>query len=126
MIYLTYEQVIELHDVLIQKFGGITGVREVGLLESALAAPMMAVFGRELHKSVYDKAGAYLYHIARNHPFCDGNKRTASATALAFLRANGENPCYEIEDFLKLVVSVAEGSEGSHEISNYFRKACSR
>ena len=46
-----------------------------------------------------------LYHIARNHPFCDGNKRTASATALAFLRANGEDPRYEIEDFLKLVVS---------------------
>ena len=125
MMYLTYEQVIELHDVFVQKFGGITGVREVGLLESALAAPMMAVFGRELHKSVYDKAGAYLYHIARNHPFCDGNKRTASAAALAFLRANGEDPHYEIEDFLKLVVSVAEGRVSSYEISDYFKKVCS-
>jgi death-on-curing protein len=125
MIYLTYEQVIELHDVLIQKFGGLAGVREIGLLESALAVPMMAVFGRELHKSVYDKAGAYLYHIARNHPFCDGNKRTASATAIAFLRVNGENPHYDIENFLKLVVSVAEGRMDAHEISHYFRKACS-
>lgn len=125
MIYLTYEHVIELHDALIQKFGGLAGIRERGLLESAVAAPMMAVFGRELHKSVHDKAGAYLYHIARNHPFCDGNKRTASATALAFLRANGEDPHYEIEDLLKLVVSAAEGRVSSHEISNYFRKACS-
>ena len=85
MIYLTVSQVIELHDVLIQEFGGMSGIRDMGLLESALAAPMMAVFGRELHQSVYDKAGAYLYHIARNHPFCDGNKRTSSSTALAFL-----------------------------------------
>ena len=125
MIYLTYEQVIELHDVLIQKFGGIAGIRERGLLESALAAPMMAVFGRELHKSVCDKAGAYLYHITRNHPFCDGNKRTASATAIAFLRVKGENPCYDVKEFLKLVVSVAEGTVNAHEISHYFRKACS-
>ena len=64
MKYLTCEQVIELHDELIRKFGGMGGMRDVGLLESALASPMMAVFGKNLHDSVYDKAGAYLYHIA--------------------------------------------------------------
>ena len=85
MIYLSFEEILELHDELIKQFGGLHEIREIGLLESALAAPMMAVFGEELHKSVYDKAAAYLVHIARNHPFIDGNKRTAAATALIFL-----------------------------------------
>lgn len=56
MIYLSPEQVIELHDALIEKFGGLIGIRERGLLESALAAPMMAVFGVELHKTIYNKS----------------------------------------------------------------------
>ena len=74
MIYLSLEQVIELHDALIQQFGGLNGIRERGLLESSLAAPMMAVFGEELHKSVYNKAAAYLFYISRNHLFLMGIK----------------------------------------------------
>ena len=54
MIYLSLEQIIELHDALIDKFGGLLGIREKGLLESALAAPTMAVFGEELHKTIYN------------------------------------------------------------------------
>jgi death-on-curing protein len=69
MIYLTYEQVIELHDQLIQKFGGIGGIRDVGLLESALAAPMMTVFGRQVHQTLYGKAGAYLFTSLVITPF---------------------------------------------------------
>jgi death on curing protein len=91
MIYLSLEQIIELHDALIEKFGGLIGIRERGLLESAVAAPMMAVFGEELHKTIYNKAAAYLFYIAKNHAFLDGNKRTAAAAALAFLRANGKS-----------------------------------
>ena len=125
MIYLTFEQVIEVHDALIQQFGGLLGIRERGLLESALAAPMMAVFGEELHKSVYNKAAAYLFYIARNHPFLDGNKRTASAAALAFLRANQETPQYNVDDFLEFVVLVAEGKANLNFISSYFEKICS-
>ena len=87
MIYLSLEQIIELHDDLIKKFGGLIGIRERGLLESAVAAPMMAVFREKLHKTIYNKAAAYLFYIAKNHAFLDGNKRTAAAAALAFLRA---------------------------------------
>lgn len=125
MIYLSFEQIVEIHDILIQQFGGLAGIREKGLLESALAAPMMAVFGQELHKSVYDKAAAYLFYIARNHPFFDGNKRTASAAALIFLRANQELPQYDINDFTEFVVSVAEGKANISIISRYFEKICS-
>jgi death-on-curing protein len=88
MIYLSLEQIIELHDALIEKFGGLIGIRERSLLESAVAAPMMAVFGEELHKTIYNKAAAYLFYIAKNDAFLDGNKRTATAAALSFLRAN--------------------------------------
>ncbi len=94
-------------------------------MESALAAPMMAVFGEELHKSVYNKAAAYLFYIARNHPFLDGNKRAASAAALAFLRIKGKAPDYDMDDFVEFVVRVAEGKADLHVISRYFEKLCS-
>ena len=125
MIYLSLEQVIELHDALVEKFGGLIGVRERGLLESAVAAPMMAVFGEELHKTIYNKAAAYLFYIAKNHAFLDGNKRTAAAAALAFLRVNGKSLKYDVDEFLEFVVSVAEGKADLETISNYFGKICS-
>ena len=125
MIYLSFEQIIELHDALIDKFGGLLGIRERGLLESALAAPMMAVFGEELYKTIYNKAAAYLFYIAKNHAFLDGNKRTAAASALSFLRANEKSPKYDVDNFLEFVVSVVEGQADLDTISNYFEKICS-
>lgn len=116
---------IELHDALITKFGGLLGIRERGLMESALAAPMMVVFGEELHKTIYNKAAAYLFYIAKNHAFLDENKRTAAAAALSFLRANGESPKYDVDNFLEFVVSVAEGQAELDTISDYFEKICS-
>ena len=83
MIYLSLEQIIELHDALIEKFGGLIGIRERGLLESAVAAPMMAVFGEELHKTIYNKAAAYLFYIAKNHAFLDGRRARPSNGAAA-------------------------------------------
>ena len=125
MIYLSLEQIIELHDALIEKFGGLIGIREKGLLESAVTAPMMAVFGEELHKTIYNKAAAYLFYIAKNHAFLDGNKRTAAAAALAFLRANGKSTKYDVDEFLEFVVSVVEGQADLDAISNYLGKICS-
>lgn len=125
MIYLSLEQVIEIHDTLIEKFDGLIGVREKGLLESAVAAPMMAVLGEELHKTIYNKAAAYLFYIAKNHAFFDGNKRTATATALAFLRVNGKFVKYDVDEFLEFVVSVAEGKADLEAISAYFENICS-
>lgn len=125
MIYLPLEQIIEMHDALIEKFGGLKGIRERGLLESAVAAPMMAVFGEERHKTIYNKAAAYLFYIAKNHAFLDGNKRTATAAALAFLRANGKTVKYDMAEFLEFIVTVAEGKADLDAISKYFKKICS-
>lgn len=125
MIYLSLEQVIEIHDALVEKFGGLKGIREKGLLESAVAAPIMAVFGEELHATVYNKAAAYLFYIVKNHAFLDGNKRSAAASALAFLRINGKHVNYNVDAFLEFVVLVAEGKADLKTISDYFEKISS-
>jgi death-on-curing protein len=124
MIYLSVQQIIEIHDALIEKFGGLNGMREKGLLESAVAAPMTAVFGKELHETVYNKAAAYLFYITKNHPFCDGNKRTATAAVLVFLRSNGKSIKYDPDEFLEFVVSISEGQTDLEIISYYFEKIC--
>ena len=87
--FLDQASVLRIHDRQICKYGGTPGVRAVGLLESALAQPQ-ATLGRELlHPTIHQQAGAYLYYLAMNPPFLDGNKRTAFAVMDAFLRLNG-------------------------------------
>lgn len=74
--FLTIEQVIELHDELLNRYGGLPGIRDKNLLFSAIDAPKVAILGQEMYSSVFDKAAAYLYHLVCNHPFNDANKRT--------------------------------------------------
>jgi len=71
---------------------------------------------------IYDKAAAYLYHIVKNHPFNDGNKRTGAGTALMFLRSNGVDPKYDNDEYVQLVVDVAEGKVDKSEISQFFQE----
>jgi death-on-curing protein len=78
----------------IRRYGGAYGVRDPDLLSSALAMPSTSFEGKYLHKDSYEQAAAYAFHICQNHPFIDGNKRTALATALVFLSLNG----IELED----------------------------
>lgn len=123
--YLSLDEVVELHDVLLDKFGGLPGFRDKGLLESAIAAPMQYVFGEELHKTVYDKAAAYLFYIAKNHAFNDGNKRTATAAALIFLRHNGQHPKYNVDSLVKFVAETADGHHDIQAISKHLKNLCS-
>lgn len=83
------DEVLELHADQISSFGGTPGVRDEGLLQSALAQPQATFGGDFLHPTISEQAAAYLYHIAMNHPFIDGNKRTAFAVMDTFLRLNG-------------------------------------
>lgn len=89
MIFLSVEEVIQIHDELISAYGGLHGVRDLGLLISALEMPKAAMYGEYLHESVFDKAAAYLFHIICNYALLDGNKRTGTATTLIFLLQNG-------------------------------------
>ena len=88
-LFLTLAEAIEVHTDQITRYGGQDGVRDFGLLESALAQPEASFAGRWLHKDIYEMAAAYAYHLCQNHPFIDGNKRTALACALLFLELNG-------------------------------------
>ncbi|WP_293253487.1 MULTISPECIES: type II toxin-antitoxin system death-on-curing family toxin [unclassified Microcoleus] len=87
--FISLDEVLELHEDQISSFGGTSGVRDEGLLESALAQPQATFGGQLLHPTISEQAAAYLYHLAMNHPFIDGNKRTAFAVADTFLRLNG-------------------------------------
>jgi death on curing protein len=81
--------VLEIHALQLGEFGGIAGVRDRGLLESAVEQPRATAFGELLHTDLFEMAAAYLFHIVKNHAFLDGNKRTALVAALVFLDING-------------------------------------
>jgi death-on-curing protein len=87
--FLTLAEVIEIHADQIHRYGGQAAVRDLGLLESALAQPEASFAGQWLHGDDYEMAAAYAYHLCQNHPLIDGNKRTALAAALVFLVLNG-------------------------------------
>ncbi|MGA8165037.1 MAG: type II toxin-antitoxin system death-on-curing family toxin [Waddliaceae bacterium] len=118
--FLTIDQVIEIHDTFLRQYGGLAGIRDHGLLASAVEMPRVTVFGEDMHKTLYDKAAAYLYHIVKNHPFNDGNKRSGSGSALMFLRVNGIDPKYKNDAFVSLVVDVANGNSDKDDISHFF------
>ena len=88
-LFLVLAEVVAVHTDQIERYGGQTGVRDFGLLESALAQPEASFAGEWLHQDLYEMAAAYAYHLCQNQPFVDGNKRTALACALVFLELNG-------------------------------------
>lgn len=88
IIFLTMPMVTYMHDFFVKQFGGSLGIRDQGLLESALMAPQATFNGAYLHKDIFSMAAAYAYGIIKNHPFIDGNKRTGITAALVFLRYN--------------------------------------
>jgi death-on-curing protein len=119
--FLDIEDVLEIHLGQIEAHGGSTGVRDVGLLESALAMPRAGFGGEYLHTDVFEMASAYLFHIAKNHPFIDGNKRTATVASIAFLRLNGHELLLSDDEVVELAVGVAEGRIAKSGIAELFR-----
>jgi death-on-curing protein len=104
--FFTYAEVLAIHADQIVSFGGTSGVRDEGLLESALAQPQATFDEQFLHSTIYEQAAAYLYHLAKNHPFVDGNKRTAFAAMDTFLRINGYRLTLTNEDSYALVLQA--------------------
>ena len=111
-LHLDTDAVVAIHAEVLSAHGGSPGVRDHGLLESAIAAPRASFGGESLLKDVVEIAAAYLFHLCRNHPFVDGNKRTALAAALVFLHANGALkdqglPARNVDAWEALVLDVA-------------------
>ena len=114
--FLTVEEVKALHRMQIEQFGGSHGLRDEELLKSALAQPRQGAFGQYFHPSLGSMAAAYLYHIVKNHPFIDGNKRTGFAAADTFLGLNGYDLADSQEHF-DMVSCVANGQMNKDEIA---------
>jgi death-on-curing protein len=121
-LFLTLDEILAIHEDRIRKYGGSSGLRDLGLLESAMGSAAATFGGEFLHQSLFEMASAYLYGICRNHPFVDGNKRTALAASLAFLRLNGIRIHADENDVYDLVIGVAEGRITKAEVAVFFQR----
>lgn len=121
MRFLSKRFVVAYHGRLIDLFGGAHGIRDEGLLDFALAQPEATFDGEMLHKDTWEMAAAYGFHLCRNHPFIDGNKRIAAVAMGTFLAINGEaNEFDEVELYLT-VTAVAEGRMDKGELAAWLR-----
>jgi death-on-curing protein len=120
--FLTLDEVLGIHADQIRTYGGGSGVRDLELLRSALAMPETTFDGEYLHTTVFEMAGAYLFHIARNHPFVDGNKRTALMCALVFLGLNSERLEVDPDELYQLVDGVAAGTVEKAEVAVFLQR----
>ncbi|MGE8723320.1 type II toxin-antitoxin system death-on-curing family toxin [Leptospira terpstrae] len=116
IIFLALEDVFLIHKNQIELYGGADGIRDLGLIESAINQPMATFDGVSLHPSLFEKAAAYLYYLCKNHPFTDGNKRVALACSLIFLDMNGYDILDPDEILYDFVIGVAEGKYKIEEI----------
>jgi len=120
--FLSVEDVLHIHQRVVDEFGGDPGLRDRGLLESAVAMPQSTFAGSFLHKDLSEKAAAYHFHLCSNHPFLDGNKRVAVAAAEVFLLANGHELCASDDELEELTLGVARGNMSKEHVTEFFGK----
>jgi len=119
--FLTLAEVIEIHADQINRYGGSDGMRDINLLSSAVAMPYTSFSERFLHSDIFEMAAAYSFHICQNHPFVDGNKRTALAAALVFLELNGIGISDHEDRLYEAMISLAKGEMNKTEFSGVLR-----
>lgn len=119
--FLDLADVLEIHESRIELYGGSSGVRDLGLLQSAIAQPAAGFGGEFFHNDLFEMAAAYLFHISRNHAFIDGNKRTALACCLVFLSLHEIDIEADPTDLEELTVATAEGRREKSEIAHFLR-----
>ena len=120
--HLTVEIVREIHGEGIARFGGLEGVRDTALLESAVAAPQASFGGQSPYKDLAEVAAAYLFYFCRNHPFIDGNKRAALGACIVFLRLNGIEPKGDGPEWEELALAVASGAIDREKATQRLRR----
>lgn len=120
--HLTVEIVQEIHTEAIARFGGSDGLRDLTLLESAVAAPQASFGSKSPYADLVEVAGAYLFYLCRNHPFVDGNKRAALGACIVFLRLNGVEPASDGSEWEELTLGVASGELDRDQATKRLRK----
>lgn len=110
MIRLTKNQILLLHKNLIQKFGGVAGIRDKNLFDSAVETPFQTFGGQDLYPTLIEKAARLCYGLVKNHPFFDGNKRIGAHSMEIFLKLNNFNLNCTDEELIKMILGVADNS----------------
>ena len=121
-LYLSVEQVIEIHRQQIAAFGGSHGLRDCGALEAAVARPQVTFDGEDLYPGLPDKAAALFHSLVLNHPFVDGNKRAGAMAAEFFLLASGAELRASDDDLISVTLHTAEGKVTSEALAIWFRQ----
>jgi death-on-curing protein len=126
ILYLSVEQIVDLHEKQVRKFGGSAGLRDRGGLESAVARPAMTFGGEDLYPDVADKASALMHSLVMNHAFVDGNKRTGASASELFLEVNGYRLAATDGDLERITLAVARGELDAEALAIWFRQRISR
>ena len=124
MIFFTASQTIKIHESLIKKTGGMDGLRDEKLFDSALCTPFQKWSGTALYPDIFDKASQLCYGLIENHPFADGNKRTGVHLALLFLKLNGEKLSYSQKDLSEFGWVIASGKKTKDQIKDWLLQHC--
>jgi len=120
--YLELKHILAMHEVLLAKYGGLKGIRDRGLLESAIAQPQQSAFGEDIFPDVTSKAAAYAFYLSENQPFIDGNKRIATAAALTFLRLNGYDLKASEKELYEVIMQIANKKLSRNKLAQWFKK----
>ena len=118
--------VATIHSDLLQRYGGRPGLRDPNLLDSALAQPKVTIGGKFAHKTLFDKASAYGFHVCKNHPLVDGNKRVAFVLMDIFLQKNGWEIVANEEDSYSMMMSLASGKLTKAQLSKWLKERSSK
>lgn len=121
MLFLTIEEVIVLHKMIIDRTGGSHGIRDLGALQSSLTQPLMTFGGQELYPGLAEKAAILGFLLITNHPFIDGNKRIGYVVMETFLVVNGQELILDIEDQEAVIIRVAAGELNKEDFTNWVK-----
>jgi death-on-curing protein len=123
MRYLTLSELIYINGTVLnnrQILAGTRQIRDIQLLEAAAARPVASAFGQDAYPTLNEKVAALMHSVARNHPFADGNKRTATVSAIFMFLVNGQRVVWDQEEALPVILRLAEGTGSMEEIAAWF------
>ncbi|TMC17970.1 MAG: type II toxin-antitoxin system death-on-curing family toxin [Chloroflexi bacterium] len=121
--FLSEAIILAIHDDQIRLYGGKYGVRDASALDSALHMPQAQFSGQFLHSTIFHMAAAYGFHLSQNHPFLDGNKRTAGMAMFTFLQLNDLEPTATEIDYYQAMMAVASGSMSKEQLADWLQTA---